>query len=227
MWKLISSLVKNNSTSPGTRRRGSLRSAQPSQDFLLGRAGALAGLPGTPPCGGRGQRRRRPGPRWRPGRPAGRPGAALWGRGCAGVGGRRAAGGAGGDGGTGRDGGDGTGRRGSPRGPSARGGPSPAAAAAAQARASATRLARGPGAEGQSGAQLVPRLSPAGQPGLGRVGTASGLAWGGPAGSCPGPAPRGRPSCLPALGAKGALRRGSFGGRGALPSAAVSLTRDL
>lgn len=58
MWKLISSLVKNNSTSPGTRRRGSLRSAQPSQDFLLGRAGALAGLPGTPPCEGRGPRRR-------------------------------------------------------------------------------------------------------------------------------------------------------------------------
>lgn len=55
---MISSLVKNNSTSPGTRRRGSLRSAQPSQDFLLGRAGALAGLPGTPPREGRGPWRR-------------------------------------------------------------------------------------------------------------------------------------------------------------------------
>lgn len=134
MWKLISSLVKNNSTSPGTRRRGSLRSAQPSQDFLLGRAGALAGLPGTPPCGGRGWRRWRPGPRRRPGQPAGRRARPVGQGAELGLGGRRAAGGAGGSG--------------SSRGPSARG--SPSAAAAAPAWASAARPARGPALRGRA-----------------------------------------------------------------------------
>lgn len=81
MWKSISSLVKNNSTSPGTRRRGSLRSAQPSQDFLSGRAGGPAGLPGTPPRGGRG-RRPGPGPGPQP-RPRPRRAAACCGAGAA------------------------------------------------------------------------------------------------------------------------------------------------
>lgn len=54
MWKLISSLVKNNSTSPGTRRRGSLRSAQPSQDFLSGRAGGRPAFRGPRRAGGAG-----------------------------------------------------------------------------------------------------------------------------------------------------------------------------
>lgn len=165
MWKLISSLVKNNSTSPGTRRRGSLRSAQPSQDFLLGRAGALAGLPGTPPRGGRGQRGGGLGPCGGLGGPRGA-GRGLWGRGCAGAGGLRAAGGV-----WGRVASGPCGRH---TGPGERDAPG-----------------EGPRRGGAEWRPARPACFPGGQPGLGRVGP--GVGRGGRSLSRPG-AP-GRPSC--------------------------------